>query len=45
MVDEDVRLKNENCELKKRVRELEEKEKEKIKDIKTAIVELTHCIE
>lgn len=45
MVKEVGRLKSENCELKKRVRELERKEIEKIKEIKTAIVGLTNCIE
>jgi len=45
MVEEVGDLKSENCELKNRVRELEGKEIEKIKEIKTAIVGLTNCIE
>ncbi|MFK9120513.1 hypothetical protein ACJEBK_27255 [Peribacillus frigoritolerans] len=45
MVEERVRLKSKNCELKNRIRELEGKEKDKIKEIKTAIVGLANCIE
>lgn len=40
MVKEDVRLNSENCELKERVRELEEENKK----IKTGIVELNRII-
>ncbi|TVX77820.1 hypothetical protein FQP34_22060 [Peribacillus simplex] len=45
MVEERVLLKSEISELKNRVRELEGKEKDKIKEIKTAIVGLANCIE
>jgi hypothetical protein len=45
MVEEVGHLKSKNCELEKRVRELEGKEIEKIKKIKTVIVGLTNCID